>query len=98
MVIDLFREEFRGWRKTLPVGVESTLKALSQPGAAGEAVQLDVESRTRLVQATLWESGEVDMIIGDRISGDILLNEHREITSLLGTKGLLDDVFRAVSE
>lgn len=96
MVIELLREEFTIWSEGLPKGITATLQAVAQPGASGQAARLDVEASDRLIQATVWESGETDLVVGDVRSGDLLVNEHREITSRIGIQALLDDVLAAL--
>ena len=45
----------------------------------------------------MWESGEADLVIGDPATGDIEANEHMELTTRLGARGLLEDMARAVA-
>ena len=42
-----------------------------------------------LAQLLLWYTGELDLTIGNAETGDILLNEHREVTSKLGISDAL---------
>jgi hypothetical protein len=56
------------------------------------AARLDAESPRRVVQVTAWDSGEVDFVVGDLETGNVLTNEHREVTSALGIRELLRDV------
>lgn len=97
MVITLFWQEFRVWQGTLPPCVASTARELEQPSGAGRAVQLDLATDSRLVQVTIWESGEVDLVVGDLSTGEILANEHMEVTTRIGLRGLLGDVSEAIS-
>lgn len=97
MVIDLFLEEFQTWRLMLPSGVTSVARELDRPGGVGRAVRLDVETAVRLAQVTVWETGEADLVVGDLSTGDVVANEHMEVTTLLGIRGLLDDVTEAIS-
>lgn len=90
-VIGCLQREFQVWQSTLPKGTLAALRVIEdtiQPGA----VRLDAESECRVIQLTLWESGEVDFVIGDLDTGDVLVTEHREVTSALGVRGLLQDV------
>jgi hypothetical protein len=96
MIIDLLWDEFETWRMTLPSDVEVAARELDRPGDAGRAVRLDAETSLRLVQVTMWDTGEVDMVVGDLSTGDVLANEHMEVTTRLGIKGLLSDVSDAV--
>ncbi len=59
-------------------------------------MRLDAETAFRVAQVTVWESGEVDMVIGDLSTGDVLANEHMEVTTPLGIRGLLSDIFDAL--
>ena len=52
-------------------------------------MRLDVETLTRLVHVTIWETGEVDMVVGDLSTGAVLANEYMEVTTRLGLRGLL---------
>jgi hypothetical protein len=97
MVIALFWQEFEAWQGALPPSVTSTARELEQPSGAGRAVQLDLATPGRLVQVTIWESGDVDLIMGDLSTGEILANEHREVTTRIGLRGLLGDVSEAIS-
>lgn len=96
MTIDLFRHELETWRMTLPTGVKLASRELDRPGRAGRAMRLDAENPSRLVQVTVWETGEVDLVVGDRSTGDVLANEHMEVTTPLGVRGLLADIFDAL--
>lgn len=98
MIIDQVFSEFELWRPRLPQGAIAGLLELDRPAGAGRAARLDVETATRLVQATIWESGEVDLVIGNLSLGDVLVNEHREISAQLGIRGLLADVLGAITE
>ena len=97
VVIDEVFREFDRWRSELPQGVKAGLLEQDRPQGAGRAARLDVETDARLVHVTIWESGEVDLVVGDLLSGEALLNEHREITSQLGVRELLADVLGAVT-
>lgn len=48
---------------------------------------LDLESTERSARLILWSNGEADLMIGDFVKGEVLLEEHREISSQIG----LDD-------
>ena len=97
MVIALFWQEFHAWQETLPPSVVSTACELERPSGAGRAVQLDLATPDRLVQVTIWESGEVDLVVGDLSTGEVLANEHMEVTTRLGLRGLLSDVSEAIN-
>jgi hypothetical protein len=53
---------------------------------------VDFEAGGRSARLVLWSNGLADLSVGDDITKEILLDEHREITSELG----LDEVERAV--
>jgi hypothetical protein len=97
MVIDVFLEEFETWRLTLPSGVTSVARELDRPGGVGRAARLDVETGARIVQVTVWDSGEADMVVGDLSTGDVTANEHMEVTTRLGVQGLFADVTEAIN-
>jgi hypothetical protein len=52
------------------------------------SVWVDFESTSRSARLILWSNGEADLMVGDLDLGEVLLEEHREITSPIG----LDDV------
>jgi len=60
-------------------------------------VRLAVETPSRAAEVTVWESGEADLVVGDLSTGDIVANEHMEITTPLGIRGLLDDIGQAIT-
>jgi hypothetical protein len=95
MVIDLLRREYEPWRSALPTGIAAALHEVGD-GRSPRAARLDVESVTRVVQVTAWDTGEIDFVVGDLKSGDVLANEHREVTSELGIRELLRDVQAAL--
>lgn len=51
--------------------------------------RLDAVSKRGLAQLMLWETGELDLVIGDAYSGEILLDEHREVFSEIGIQDAL---------
>jgi hypothetical protein len=67
---------------------------LQTPSDAGEktGVRLDAWSGRGLAQLLLWDTGELDLTVGDANTGDILLNEHREVTSRLGISDALETI------
>jgi hypothetical protein len=44
-------------------------------------VWIDVEPATAVGQLILWATGEVDLRVGDRKSGDLTVNAHRAVES-----------------
>lgn len=97
MIIDTLRDEFETWRQTLPASAASNFEELVRPAGAGRAVRLAVETPARVAEATVWESGEADLVIGNLATGAIEANEHMELTSRPGARGLLDDMARAIA-
>ena len=61
-------------------------------------MRLAVETEARVAEVTVWESGEADLVVGDLHTGDIVANEHMEITSPLGIRGLLHDIVHALTK
>ena len=96
MMINTLCEEFETWRQTLPESAVPKLEELTRPAGAGRVVRVTVETPARVAEATIWESGEADLVIGNQATGDIEANEHTELTTRLGARGLLDDMARAV--
>ena len=97
MIIETLRDEFEIWRRTLPESATSKFEEFARPaGANRSAVRVSVETPTRLAEATVWESGEADLVIGDSVAGLIEAYEHTELTTRLGVRGLLEDMARAV--
>jgi uncharacterized protein (DUF1684 family) len=56
------------------------------------AAWVDFESPPRTARLVLWSNGDADLMIGDIEAGEVLLEEHREITGSVG----LDDVGETV--
>jgi hypothetical protein len=56
------------------------------------AARLDASSSRGLAQLILWITGEADLVIADLATGDVVVNEHREITSDLGIQDILDTI------
>jgi hypothetical protein len=53
---------------------------------------LDFESAERSARLILWSDGQAELSIGDVVRGEILLDEHREISGEVG----LDDAETSV--
>jgi hypothetical protein len=70
-------------------GLEVSLKRGSAQADKASA-WIDIDSPDALGQLILWESGELDLRVGDRKSGDLSVNEHRDIQ----TEDELDDALR----
>ena len=97
MIVDTLREEFDNWRKTLPAETSSNFQELDCPAGVGRAVRLAVATAARAAEVTVWESGEADLVVGELSTGGIVANEHIEITTRVGIRGLLDDIAHVVS-
>ncbi len=65
------------------------------PGDTDErrAIRVDADSERALAQMILWNTGELDLIIGDA-SGSVLVDEHREVSSSIG----VDDAFASIAD
>jgi hypothetical protein len=96
MIIDTLREEFESWQQTLPASAVAKFEELPRPGGAGRAVRVTVDMPPWGAEATVWESGEADLVSGNLATGDVEPYEYMELTSSLGVRGLLEDMARAV--
>lgn len=47
---------------------------------------LRAESKRTLVQLILYDTGALDFVVGDAVSGRVVLDEHREVGSLDGVR------------
>ena len=94
-MINTVCEEFETWRQTLPESAVSMLEELTRPAGAGRAVRVTVETPARVAEATVWESGEADLVIGNLVTGDIEASEHLELATRFGARGLLEDLAKA---
>jgi hypothetical protein len=72
-------------------GIRLELQIPREPGDK-TGVRLDASSARGLAQLLLWDTGELDLTIGDADTGDILLSEHREVTSKLGISDALNTI------
>lgn len=50
------------------------------PDAVIRSLGVDADSERALAQVVLYDSGELDLVVGDASTGAVLLDEHREIT------------------
>jgi hypothetical protein len=96
VIVDILHEEFERWRHTLPPSVVPTFRELPYPEGAGRVVRVTAETPTHEAEATVWESGDTDVFIGNMVIGEIEANEHMELTTRLGARGLLQDLVQAV--
>ena len=97
MIVDTFREEFGIWKRTLPAEAATGFGELDRPRGAGRAVRLTVETPVMAAEVIMWESGEADLVVGDLPTRGIVVNEHMEIATRLGIRGLLDDITEAIN-
>ena len=95
-MINTVREEFKTWRQTLPESAVPELEELTRPAGACRAVRVTVETPARVAEATVWESGEADLVIGNLATGQIEASEHTELETRFGARGLLEDLAKAV--
>lgn len=63
------------------------------PAKAGDrrAARIDAESECGLAQLLLWETGELDLVIGSSF-GEVILDEHREVSTALGIEDAFDTI------
>jgi hypothetical protein len=97
VIVDILREEFERWRQTLPAPAVANFEEFPRPSGAGRAVRVSVEMPPWVAEATMWESGEVDLVSGNLATGDIDPMEHMELMTRFGVRGLLQDLARVVS-
>lgn len=74
-------------RQASYAGIDSEL--IRRNDAPTPGLVLNASSSSHLAQVVMWQSGEVDVVIADAISGKVVLTEHREISSNLGLEDLL---------
>ena len=94
MIIDMLHEEFESWQQALPHSAAAKFEELSRPGGAGRAARLAAETSVRAAEALVYESGEADLVVANLVTGDIEANEHMELTTRFGARGLLEDIAR----
>jgi hypothetical protein len=94
-MIDLLLTEYARWSSTVPSGMNVVLRQMDDDYAPRTA-RLDAESKTREAQVIVWDTGEVDIVIGDSVSAEILTTEHREVTSEAEMQQLLLDIRNAL--
>jgi hypothetical protein len=96
MIIDILRDEFDTWQKTLPVSAFSEFEEFTHPSGAARSTRVAVETSTRVAEAIVWDSGAADLVIGNLASGEVEAIEHMELTTRVGVRGLLEDMARLV--
>jgi hypothetical protein len=72
------------------------VSTIASADAAIRTLRVDAESDRRLAQVVLYDSGEVDVVVGDASTGAVLLDEHREITSHIGITELINTLIEAL--
>jgi len=88
LLIDAYDDARKRFAKR---GIRLDLQIPSEPGET-TGVRLDASSGRGLAQLLLWDTGELDLTVGEASTGDILLDEHREVTSRLGISDALDTI------
>lgn len=96
MMITWLGEQFEAWQATLGLEGTATLEAIDD-GRKPSAARIVAESPGRLVHATLWSSGEVDLVVGDRRTGQVLKIEHQQLSGPSSIAGLLDSIRAALA-
>jgi hypothetical protein len=92
MIMPLLIDACEGARERFAErGITLDLQTLGEPGEK-TGVRLDASSGRGLAQLLLWDTGELDLTVGYANTGDILLNENREVTSMLGISDALDTI------
>ena len=98
MIIDFLHAEFRIWQQQrLPAPAVAKFEEFPRPEGSSRAVRVSVETPPWEAEATIWQSGEADLVSGNLATGDIRSIEHMELTTRLDVRGLLDDLAWAVS-
>lgn len=76
-------------------GFEVSLE--SGPSKANKAsAWIDIDSAAALGQLIVWETGELDLQVGDRDSDDLRLNEHRVVETADQLQDALRDLLSAL--
>lgn len=73
-----------------------SVSTTASPDAAIRTLRVDADSARGLAQVVLYDSGELDVVVGDASTGAVLLDEHREVTSRLGIADLIDTLIEAL--
>lgn len=69
-------------------GVQISL--VPPPAASAVAsIRIDADSSRALAQIVVRDTGELDLVIGDALTGTVLVDEHREITDGVGVEDVL---------
>jgi len=56
------------------------------------AAWLDLDSAHRVGRLILWETGAAELSVGDVTTGEVVVEEHREITSTVGLKDAVESL------
>lgn len=91
VIVDLLARACERARERL-AGHGITMELHRYDDAPKPGARLDAASSTGLAQLLLWETGELDLVIADVASGDVLVNEHREVTSEIGIADALGTI------
>jgi hypothetical protein len=55
------------------------------------SIWVEFESGRRLVRVVIWDSGEAVLTVGDLESGEVVVEEQRDLTGRFGVEQTLDD-------
>jgi hypothetical protein len=64
----------------------------SDDGREKVAARWDASSPRALAQLVLWNTGEAELLIADLESGEVVVNEHRQITSTVGLADAIETI------
>lgn len=71
-------------------GIDCTIVVPDPDDPQGLApVRIDAESVHAVAQILLWEGGDLHLIAGDAVTGEVLRDERREVTSMIGIEDAL---------
>jgi hypothetical protein len=91
VMVDLLVEACEAARDRLAgVGITLDLRRVDNPPKPG--TRLDATPTKAFAQLVLWETGELDLVIADPTTGDVLINEHREVSSEVGIADALSTI------
>lgn len=62
-------------------------------GLPVSSLRVDAESTRALAQMVLYDTGELDLVVGNVNNGEVLLDEHRVVTSELGIADAIETLF-----
>lgn len=97
MIIDLLLHAVDEARDAFArAGVTLEVRRSETPPKPG--VWLEATSSRGFGQVVLWESGELDLTIADPTTGDVVLDEHREVTARVGVDAALQTIKEHLAE